>query len=123
MVKQSTTVDLGSFAYLSTASSTKFSIRYCPFVSKLRVIYYDKLRKRESSQSNFLDQRTIDLRRAFLCYVQIFLRIFDHSVSFPRLFGGLYGQNLPYKFKKSRGDSRNFSFVSRAAFVFANIHT
>jgi hypothetical protein len=27
--------------------------------------------------------------------------IFDHSVSFPGLYGGLYGQNLPYKFKKS----------------------
>ena len=91
MVKQSTAVDLGSFAYLSTTSSTKFSIQYCPFVSKLRVIYYVKLRKRESSQSNFLDQRTIDLRRDFLCYVQVLIRIFDHSVSFPRLSGGLYG--------------------------------
>jgi hypothetical protein len=65
-----------------------------------------KTAEKGSSQSNFLDQRTIDLRRAFLCYVQILIRIFEHSVSFPRLYGGLYGQNLPYKFKKSYGDSR-----------------
>ena len=35
-----------------------------------------------------------------LCYVNILTRIFDHSVSFPGLYGGLYGENLPHKFKK-----------------------
>ena len=29
---------------------------------------------------------------------------------FPGLYGGLYGQNLPYKFKKSYGDFRNRNF-------------
>ena len=28
---------------------------------------------------------------------------------FPSLYGGLYGQNLPYKFKKSYGDFQNRS--------------
>ena len=35
---------------------------------------------------------------------------FDGSVSCPGLYGGLYGQNLPYKFKKSYGDFRNRNF-------------
>jgi hypothetical protein len=29
---------------------------------------------------------------------------------FPGLYGGLYGQNLPYKFKKSYGDFQNRNF-------------
>ena len=29
---------------------------------------------------------------------------------FPGLYGGLYGQNLPYKFKKSYGDFQNCNF-------------
>ena len=28
----------------------------------------------------------------------------------PGLYGGLYGQNLPYKFKNSYGDFRNRNF-------------
>ena len=35
---------------------------------------------------------------------------FDGSVSCPGLYGGLYGQNLPYKFKKSYGDFRSRNF-------------
>ena len=31
-------------------------------------------------------------------------------IFFPGLYGGLYGQNLPYKFKKSYGDFRNRNF-------------
>jgi hypothetical protein len=31
-------------------------------------------------------------------------------VSCPGLYGGLYGQNLPYKFKKLYGDFRNRNF-------------
>ena len=46
----------------------------------------------------------IELRRVFLRCVNISKRIFDDSVSYPRLYGGLYGQNLPYKFKNSYGD-------------------
>jgi hypothetical protein len=37
-------------------------------------------------------------------------RIVDGNVSFPGLYGGLYGQNLPYKFKQSYGDFRNRNF-------------
>jgi hypothetical protein len=51
---------------------------------------------------------SIDLRRVFLRCVNISTRI--HSVSCPRLYGGLYGQNLPYKFKNSYGDFRNRDF-------------
>ena len=29
---------------------------------------------------------------------------------FPGLYGGLYGQNLPYKFKNSYGDFQNRNF-------------
>jgi hypothetical protein len=47
---------------------------------------------------------SIDLRRVFLRYVNISIRIFGDSVSYPGLYGGLYGQNLPYKFKNSYGD-------------------
>jgi hypothetical protein len=32
------------------------------------------------------------------------------TVFFPGLYGGLYGQNLPHKFKKSYGDFRNRNF-------------
>ena len=35
---------------------------------------------------------------------------FGDSVSCLGLYGGLYGQNLPYKFKKSYGDFRNRNF-------------
>ena len=35
---------------------------------------------------------------------------FGGSVSCPGLYGGLYGQNLPYKFKKSYGDFRSRNF-------------
>jgi hypothetical protein len=31
-------------------------------------------------------------------------------IFFPGLYGGSYGQNLPYKFKKSYGDFRNRNF-------------
>jgi hypothetical protein len=53
---------------------------------------------------------SIDSRRVFLRYVNISMCKFGDSVSCPGLYGGLYGQNLPYKFKKSYGDfpSRNF---------------
>jgi hypothetical protein len=44
---------------------------------------------------------------SFLCYVNISTRIFGGSVSCPGLYGGLYGQNLPYKFKNSYGDLQN----------------
>ena len=36
---------------------------------------------------------------SFLCCVNISTHIFDDNVSFPGLNGGLYKQNLPYKFK------------------------
>ena len=35
---------------------------------------------------------------------------FGDSVSCLGLYGGLYGQNLPYKFKNSYGDFRNRNF-------------
>ena len=35
---------------------------------------------------------------------------FGGSVSCPGLYGRLYGQNLPYKFKNSYGDFQNRNF-------------
>ena len=55
-------------------------------------------------------KKPIDLRRVFLRYVNISMCKFDGSVSCPGLYGGLYGQNLPYKFKKSYGDFRSRNF-------------
>jgi hypothetical protein len=63
---------------------------------------------RKLSRSAF--KKPIDLRRVFLCYVNISIRIFDGNVSFPGLYGGLYRQNLPYKFKNSFGDFQNRNF-------------
>ena len=46
-----------------------------------------------------------------VCVTWIYLiRIFDHRLSCPGLYGWLYGQNLPYKFKNSYGDFRNRNF-------------
>jgi hypothetical protein len=74
--------------------------------------------RKEISRPAFLDVsrysvdlvHSIDLRRVFLRYVNIAMCKFDGSVSCPGMYGGLYGQNLPYKFKNSYGDflSRNF---------------
>ena len=55
-------------------------------------------------------KKPIDLRRVFLRYVNISTRIFDGNVSCPGLYGGSYGQNLPYKFKNSYGDFWNRNF-------------
>jgi hypothetical protein len=61
--------------------------------------------RKEISRPGFLDVSRysivycIDLRRVFLHYVNISMRKFGGSVSSPGLYGGLYGQNLPYKFR------------------------
>ena len=68
------------------------------------------------SRPGFLDvnrysfRNSIDLRRVFLRYVDISMCKFDGNVSWPGLYGGLYGQNLPYRFKKSYGDFQNRNF-------------
>ena len=72
--------------------------------------------RKEISRPGFLDVsrysvvHSIDLRRVFLRYVNILVCKFDGNVSWPGLYGGLYGQNLPYKFKNSYGDFRNRNF-------------
>jgi hypothetical protein len=40
----------------------------------------------------------------------IFRYLFDDNVSSPGLYGGLYGQNLPYKFKNLYVNLRNLNF-------------
>jgi hypothetical protein len=50
------------------------------------------------------------LTSSFFRYINISIRIFDGNVSCPGLYGGLYGQNLPYKFKNSYGDFWNCNF-------------
>jgi hypothetical protein len=59
---------------------------------------------------NPIDFIPCDLRRVFLCYVHILICILDDNVSSRGLYGGLYGQNLPYKCKNSHGDFRNRNF-------------
>jgi hypothetical protein len=77
---------------------------------------HQKRVRKEISRSGYLDVsrysliNSIDLCRVFLRYVNISTRIFDGNVSCPGLYGGLYRQNLPYKFKKSYGDFRNRNF-------------
>ena len=72
--------------------------------------------RNEISRPGFLDVNrysvvhSIDLRRVFLRYVNMSMCKFGDSVSCLGLYGGLYGQNLPYKFKKSYGDFRNRNF-------------
>jgi hypothetical protein len=79
---------------------------------------HQKCVRKEISRSGFLDVNrysvvhSIELRRVFLRCVNISTRIFNDSVSCPGLYvyGGLYGQNLPYKFKNSYGDFHNHNF-------------
>ena len=72
--------------------------------------------RKEISRPGFLDVsrynvvHSIDLRRGFLRYVNIMICKFEDSVSCPGLYSGLYGQNLPYKFKNSYDDFRNRNF-------------
>jgi hypothetical protein len=71
---------------------------------------HQKCARKEIYGSGFLDVNQyilvhpIKLRRGFLRCVNISIHIFDDNVSFPGLYGGLYGQNLPYKFKNLYGD-------------------
>jgi hypothetical protein len=109
--------------------STKFSIlnlvcvfEYCPFVPKWRVVFNDplppNLRTEGNFQARFSRRKSIEFPKLYrltssffaLLYVNISTRIFGDSVSCPGLYGGLYGQNLPYKFKKSYCDFRNRNF-------------
>jgi hypothetical protein len=71
---------------------------------------------KEISRPGFLDVNrysvvhSIESRRVFLHYVNISMCKSGGSVSCPGLYGGLYGQNLPHKFKKSYRDFRNRNF-------------
>ena len=53
------------------------------------------------------------------------LRWFHGELNFPGLYGGLYGQNLPYKFKNSYGDfqNRNFETSHRTQIIEIKIRT
>jgi hypothetical protein len=112
--------------YLSTdgdrCSSSLARVIYCPFAHKWGVVLVDPLSPNLCTEGNFQDRfldvnrysfrNSIDLlvRRVYLRYLNISTRIFGDSVSCLGLYGGLYGQNLPYKFKKSYGDFRNRNF-------------
>ena len=82
----------------SLISGGSFWLTHCPQICV----------RKEISRPGFLDVNrysvvhSIDLRRVFLRYVNISMC--------PGLYGGLYGQNLPYKFKKSYGDFQNRNF-------------
>ena len=45
-----------------------------------------------------------------MCYVNISIHISGNNGSCPGLYGGLYRQNLPYKFKNSYSGFRNHNF-------------
>jgi hypothetical protein len=80
--------------------------------------FHQKCVRKEISRSGFFRRllsrysvvHSIDLRRGFLRCVNISIRIFGCSVSCPGLYGGLYGQNLPYELKKSYSDFQNRNF-------------
>jgi hypothetical protein len=90
----------------SFISEKSFLLTHCP------QIYIRK----EISWSGFLHVsregliNSIDLRRVFLRYINISTCKSRDSVSCLGLYGGLYGQNLPYKFKNSYGDFCNRTF-------------
>jgi hypothetical protein len=92
----------------SLVSEKSFLLTHCP------QIYIRK----EISRSGFLYVslysvvHSIDLRRVFLRYINISICKFRDSVSCLGLYGasGLYGQNIPYKFKNSYGDFCNRNF-------------
>jgi hypothetical protein len=54
----------------------------------------------------FITLSTYPNTSTFLRYVNISMCKFDGTVSCPGLYGGLYGQNLPYKFKNRMVISR-----------------
>jgi hypothetical protein len=70
------------------------------------------LRTEGNFQARFSRRKSIQcstlyrLTSSFLRYVNISTRIFEDSVSCLGLYGGLYGQNLPYKFKNRMVISR-----------------
>ena len=74
------------------------------------------LRTEGNFQARFSRRKSIEFNKfyrltsCFLRYVNSSIRIFGDSVSCPGLYGGLYGQNLPYKFKKSYGDFQHRNF-------------
>jgi hypothetical protein len=91
----------------SLISDKSFFLTHCPEICV----------RQEISRPSFLDVsrsgliNSIDfIRRVFLRHVNISTRIFGDSVSCPVLYGGLYGRNLPHKFKKSYGDFQNRNF-------------
>jgi hypothetical protein len=49
-------------------------------------------------------------RDRFLKNVLLFEKKEGVLIFFPGVYGGLYGQNLPHKFKKSYGDFQNRNF-------------
>ena len=99
-------------AVFENPDTISYKYMYCLFVYKWRVVFVIHC-DQNCGKGNFgspifstlVDRvsetlfAAIELRRVFLCYVNILTRIFGHSMSFPGLYGGLYGQNLPYKFK------------------------
>jgi hypothetical protein len=96
-------------------------ITYYSFAHKWKVFLFTHCPeicvRKEISRPGYLEVNwysvvhPIDLRRVFLRYVNISTRIFGDSVSCPGLYGVLYGQNLPYKFKTSYGDFTHRNFV------------
>ena len=70
-----------------------------------------------------IQQLAADEPGVFLRCVNISICKFGGSVSCPGLYGGLYGQNLPYKFKKSYGDfqSRNFEKPHRTTGLWSDL--
>ena len=90
----------------SLISGGSFLLTHCPQIC----IWKEISRPDFLDVSRFSVMHSIDLRRVFLRWVNISMCKFGDSVSCLGLYGGLYGQNLPLKFKKSYGDFRNRNF-------------
>ena len=93
-------------------TSHKIKNSQCPFANNSGVVlvtHFPQNCVREDFLyiNRYLFKWCTDWRRVFLFYINILTRIFADNVPFPGLYGGLYGENLPYKFKKLYGDFQN----------------
>ena len=108
-----------------------YILGYCPFAAKWEVVFVDPLPPNLHTEGNFqarfsrststTTSKSIEFNKlyrlthlgptsSFFALLNISMCKFGGSVSCPGLYGGLYGQNLPYKFKKSYGDLQNRNF-------------
>jgi hypothetical protein len=96
---------------------------YCPFAHNWQAFFVDplpsKMRTEGNFQARFIRRKSIGFNKLYRLTSSFFAlrKFFETHFGWqcvmpgePGLYGGLYGQNLPYKFKKSHDDFRNRNF-------------